>query len=74
MVGGTAKNAINKLGEAQIQAFIRKAKAGMANKTKLADGYGMKEAADSSLLVEGSSLPSGYGQDQSSDQGRTIVK
>jgi hypothetical protein len=41
MVGGTGKNAINKLGEAAIQAFIRKAKAGNAHKTKLADGGGM---------------------------------
>jgi integrase len=35
------KNAINKLGEAQIQAFVRKAKAGTADKTKLADGGSM---------------------------------
>ena len=41
MVGGTGKNAINKLGEAQILAFIRNAKAGMSTKTKLADGGGM---------------------------------
>ena len=41
MVGGTGKNAINKLGEAQIQAFIRKAEAGKAQKPKLADGGGM---------------------------------
>lgn len=41
MVGGTRKNAINKLGEAQIQAFVRKAKAGTADKIKLADGGGM---------------------------------
>src|SRR4051795_12010145 len=41
MVGGTGRNAINKLGEAAIQAFVRKAKAGTTHKTKLADGGGM---------------------------------
>jgi hypothetical protein len=41
MVGGTGKNAINKLGEARIQVFIRESKAGNAQKTKLADGGGM---------------------------------
>ena len=44
MVGGMGKNAINKLGEAGIQAFIRNAKAGKAgntSKTKLSDGGGM---------------------------------
>jgi hypothetical protein len=41
MVGGTGKNAINKLGEAGIQAFIKGTKAGKASKTKLSDGGGM---------------------------------
>jgi integrase-like protein/Arm domain-containing DNA-binding protein len=41
MVGGTGKNAINKLGEARIQVFIRESKAGNARKTKLSDGGGM---------------------------------
>ncbi len=38
MVGGTGKYAINKLGPAAIQVFIRKAEAGKAEKTKLSDG------------------------------------
>jgi len=52
MVGGTGKNAINKLGEAQIQAFIRKAKAGTAEKSMLSDGGSMYlEITDSGTPV-----------------------
>jgi hypothetical protein len=41
MVGGISRKAINKLGEAQIQAFLRQSKAGKATKKKLSDGGGM---------------------------------
>ena len=40
MVGGMGKNAINKLGEQAIQAFVRKARAGQATASMLSDGGG----------------------------------
>src|SRR5262245_16047181 len=41
MVGGINRLAINKLGDLQIQSFIRKSKLGNAGRKKLFDGGGM---------------------------------
>jgi integrase len=41
MVRGTSKNAINKLGDAQIQAFLRNHKARKPQKPKIRDGGGL---------------------------------